>query len=245
VSENSLRAGFGAPFRVGAVMSRTFAISGASFGKFFVLAFVPMTPLLLLQPIGDVGPFAGQSGIFIGAILGLVCSTISQATCLFGAFQLMRDQPFSIGESLRAGLARAAPVIGVGLVSGIFTGLAALLLIVPGIIVGCMLYVSTPACVIERLGVMTSLRRSRELTAGFRWQIFGLVLIVVIASFVVGIATDFSGSLIPGRLLAGLFDFVGQILIAAFGAVLAAVVYHDLRVAKEGVDIEKLANVFD
>ena len=31
----------------------------------------------------------------------------------------------------------------------------------------------------------------------------------------------------------------------AFGAVLVTVVYHDLRVAKEGIDIESLANVFD
>ena len=32
---------------------------------------------------------------------------------------------------------------------------------------------------------------------------------------------------------------------AAFSSVVIAVAYHDLRVAKEGVDIEQIAAVFD
>ena len=41
------------------------------------------------------------------------------------------------------------------------------------------------------------------------------------------------------------FDFGWQVVTTAFGAVLSAVIYHDLRVAKEGIDISKLSSVFD
>jgi hypothetical protein len=48
-------------------------------------------------------------------------------------------------------------------------------------------------------------------------------------------------SLILGQVL----NFGRQVVTTAFGAVLVAVVYHDLRAAKEGIDIDNLANVFD
>jgi hypothetical protein len=39
--------------------------------------------------------------------------------------------------------------------------------------------------------------------------------------------------------------FAWQVVLTAFSAVLSAVIYHDLRVAKEGIDLDTLANVFD
>jgi hypothetical protein len=42
-----------------------------------------------------------------------------------------------------------------------------------------------------------------------------------------------------------LLNFGWQLVATSFGAVLAAVVYHDLRLSKEGMDIDNLANVFD
>jgi uncharacterized membrane protein len=51
------------------------------------------------------------------------------------------------------------------------------LLIVPGLILYTMWFVGFPACVVERLGPWTSLRRSRELTKGYRWKVLALALL--------------------------------------------------------------------
>lgn len=40
-------------------------------------------------------------------------------------------------------------------------------------------------------------------------------------------------------------SFAWQVISTAFGAVLSAVIYHDLRMAKEGIDLDTLASVFD
>ena len=40
-------------------------------------------------------------------------------------------------------------------------------------------------------------------------------------------------------------SFVLEAFYAAFSAVVAAVFYYELRVAKDGVDIHKIAGVFD
>lgn len=233
-------------FRVGAVMNKTSAILGRQTGKFVLLAFVPMIPILLLTFTALSSNTPAASGIAFGAILtGLltfVLQTLAQATSLYGAFQEMRQQPFTIGDSLRVGLARTIPVIGVGILVGLATMLGFLLLIVPGVIIGCMLYVAIPACVIEKLGVTESMSRSVALTKGYRWQIFGLFLLVVVIS-VLGafVFTMIGGTGLVGQLL----SFGWQVVSTAFAAVLSAVIYHDLRVAKEGVGLDTLASVFD
>jgi hypothetical protein len=42
-----------------------------------------------------------------------------------------------------------------------------------------------------------------------------------------------------------LLSFGWLVVATSFGAVLVAVTYHDLRAAKEGTDIDNLANIFD
>jgi hypothetical protein len=238
----------GSPFRLGVVLSKTFAVFGRQFGKFLLLALIPMIPLLLLtlfltQPglVGRPGSIA-MSSAFTG-ILTFVLQIVAQATTLYGAFQEMRGEPFTIGQSLKVALRRALPLIGVAICASLAIGLASLLLLVPGLIVACMLYVAVPACVIEKLGVTASLNRSAVLTRGYRWPIFGLFLLVAVIGFIAGILLlRFRvGDVIWGKLL----YFLWQVISTSFSAVLASVVYHDLRVAKEGIDIDHLANVFD
>jgi hypothetical protein len=238
----------GAPFRIGAALSKTFSVLGSKFGSFLLLAFVPLIPVLVLTLVVVAGPQKGLPGSNAGVLGGLagiltfVLGIVAQATTLYGAFQEMGGRPFSITQSLSVGLKRSLPVLGVALLSALGMMLAALLFVVPGIIVACMLYVAVPVCVIEQAGVFDSLNRSGVLTRGYRWQIFGLLLLVTIIAFIVGIVLVLIGGV---TLWGELLHFFWQVIATAFGAVLAAVVYHDLRVAKEGIDIDDLANVFD
>jgi hypothetical protein len=99
------------------------------------------------------------------------------------------------------------------------------------------------------------MRRSAELTNGFRWKIFGIGLLVLISGLVVVGAISFFNGLLIGQLL-GPKGVMGDIavlvsslvLISAFLAFynsVVVVIYHDLRVVKEGVDTDQIAAVFD
>jgi hypothetical protein len=238
----------GAPFRIGVVLSKTFSVLSNKLGQFLLLTFVPLVPVLAVTLLAQAGPQKAplaSSVAWIGALSGVltfVLQIVAQATTLYGAFQLMGGQSFTIAQSLNVGLRRALPVFGAALLAGLGTGLAAILFLVPGMIVACMLYVAVPACVIEKLGAVASLNRSAALTKGYRWQIFGLLALVTIIGIIAQvILTQVGGGTLWGKLL----DFCWLVVATSFGAVLAAVVYHDLRVAKEGIDIDNLANVFD
>jgi hypothetical protein len=115
--------------------------------------------------------------------------------------------------------------------------------------------VATSVCVVEQLGPFRSMGRSRELTKGHRWKIFGLILLTVIPAGIVGlivsaVAVGALGTVmgLPSALVGPLGQVVGLLWGAvwkAFYVILAVVIYHDLRVAKEGVDTEKIAAVFE
>jgi len=232
VSINGLPAS-GAPFRVGDVFNKAFSVFGNRFGGFLLLAFVPLIPVLavnLLTPSGPAMLGAAQAASGLASILTVIMGIVVQAMTLYAVLQQMGGKPFSIAQSLGAGLGQLLPVLGVALLSAILTLVASILLIVPGIIVFCLLYVAVPVCMIERPGVIASLHRSAELTSGYRWQIFGIFALMavvgIIAQFI--IHTLIGVTTLPGKLL----DFGWLVVASSFGAVLVAVAYHDLRVAK-------------
>lgn len=246
-------------FRVGAVFSRAFELLFRDFGKFFGLSLIAWAPFLLLTLVaGGAQPglargvppggrdIAGWALSFLGiGLLWMLLSVLCQAIILYGAFEQMRGKSFAVGESLQRGLARFFPILGVIICIAFGGGLSFLLFVVPGIIVFLMWYVAVPVCIVEGRGPIASLGRSRELTKGSRWKLFGIVIVIAVASWLVQMIVQFIFLAAAGKLLAAIATFLCSALIAAYRSILTAVVYHDLRVAREGIDIERIAAVFD
>jgi hypothetical protein len=233
-------------FRVGDALSRSFEIFSRHFGAFLVLALVSNLPVLLYLFGLIQGVFTGNQGTVTGisGFLGFLGSLIANGAILYGVVQRLRNQSFTIGSCLAIGVGVMLPILGVSIVVGVLTMLGMILLIVPGIMVFCACYVAVPACVVERQGVFASLSRSGFLTKGHRWRIFGIAIVLVIASAVVqAIAEAVLGAM--GLYIAVFGPLVLTSVVSAFGAVVNGVVYYQLRVAKEGVDIEEIARVFD
>jgi hypothetical protein len=254
MTDVSLPAAFAeSDFRVGRVINRTTSVLSRNFLTFFVVTAVAHLPALLLfkgssqagtatSPREIMGIFAVAGGaIFLTVVLG----TLSQAIVLYGAFQDMRGREVSLSESLRVGLGRFFPIIGLAILVSLLGMLAALALIVPAFIVMTMWYVSTPVCVVERLGPWRSMRRSRELTKGHRWKVFGLLVALILASAIAGPTITAAFTAIGGTPLALVGDVLWNGAWGAFNAIAVVVTYHDLRAAKEGIDIDQIAAVFD
>lgn len=151
--------------------------------------------------------------------------------------------------------AGASPVLGV----------VAMLIGIPGGFVlffwlYTKLYVVTPAIVIERAGVFQAIRRSWTLTRGRFWPTFGiyilLSLILGTASSVIVYPLTFIGMLIGsvvaptggmgGEIVAAVFSLgfsaIGSFLVQCVTTVIvstsAVLVYLDLRMRREGIDVK-------
>ena len=119
-----------------------------------------------------------------------------------------------------------------------------ILLIIPGLILYTIWFVSVAACVVERTGAWASMRRSRELTKGHRWKVFGIVLLLLLLSLVSSLL-QLLLTAAGGETLALIGTTIWTAIGSAFSSVLITVTYYELRAAKEGIDIEQIASVFD
>jgi MFS family permease len=231
-------------FRIGRVFSRTLTLLSRNFPIYFVVAAFAALPSLLLENASvDKGTAAVLS--LLGLLGMALLYPLAQATILHIAFQDMGDYRVSLSQSIRAALGRWPSLIGLTICAGLAIGVGFLLLIVPGVILMIMWYVVMPACVVERLGVSASMARSSALTKGHRWQIFGMWAILAIASGLIAAVVKGVLGLTASHGLVTAGSLAWSAFAGAFGAIFIVVAYHDLRAAKEGIDIRQLAAVFD
>jgi hypothetical protein len=236
-------------FRLADVFSKTTAIYGRRFVPFIILTLIASIPnyvALLAIGIPDVKT---DPSAFVEARVGLglldfITKSLASGAVMYGVVQELRGRPFSVGDSIQIAFRRLLPMIGVAICTTIVIILGTLLLLVPGIIAACMYYVAMPACIAEQAGVFRSMSRSRFLTKGHRWQVFGTFVLIFIASIVfiailgaIFALTGQAGVLISTQALG--------VIIGSFNGVLVSVFYYELRVTKEGVDIDKIASIFD
>jgi hypothetical protein len=228
-------------FRVGGVINRTWSVLSQNFPAFFAVTAVASLPDLVLEDPGQ-----NRVLLIAGAVVSIVTLSLSQAMIVYGAFQQMSGKPVSLLESLRAGWHRFPAVIGLAICASVLMALGAALLIIPGVIVATMLFVATPVCVVERLGPFDSLERSAQLTKGQRWKIFSLLVLLGVPAGIVGALIDTMAEVAGvNEILASIAHVAWDATWGAAYAVLVIAVYHDLRVAKEGVDTAQIAAVFE
>lgn len=118
--------------------------------------------------------------------------------------------------------------------------------------------VASPAMVLENLGVFAAIGRSWSLTRGNFWRLFGINILTAIITFMVagifgGIAEALGaifivvGSSSPEDMIASLnttyilimvMSTIAQLLILPFTSSVNALLYIDLRMRKEGLDVE-------
>jgi uncharacterized membrane protein len=234
-------------FRVGHVISRSFALLFRHFLMFFLITLVAFSPLLLLRQGSEAAatdPAQALITLGIGFVLLMVLSMFSSAIILHGTFQDMRNRPINLLESLKVAFRRLLPLLALGLIESVLLILGLILLIVPGLILYTMWLVAVAACVVERTGPWRSLRRSQQLTKGHRWKIFGLFLLLLVLSLVNPLLQLVLNAT-AGATAAAIGNAIWTAIGSAFSSVVIAVAYYDLRVAKEGIDIEQIASVFD
>jgi hypothetical protein len=230
--------------RLGDVFGKATAAYARRFVPFVALAAIAHIPLYLAQFMLPtlLGNTFGRGLILL--LLRVICAAISSGAVIYGVVQELRGREFSFAGSLGIMLARLLPMTGVAVCAGFLTAIATIAFVVPGYMVACAYYVSIPACIAEHGDVFASMDRSATLTRGYRWPIFGTILLITVASFVTGFVV--ARAMAPtGAVGVAVAVNAAILILSAFNAVLVGVFYYQLRVAKEGVDIDRIAGVFD
>jgi hypothetical protein len=257
-------------FTIGRVMGGSLGVLGRNFAPFVLLSIICSIPSLLIVGLnpqlqilisGDIHAAPPPQAFdaeriyltVIGWIVSLLSHALNQSALAYGTFQDLQGRRVGFGTILSQGFAALLPVIGAAILMtlGLTVGFA--LLIVPGFVLLVMWWVTIPVIVVERADITTAFGRSRELTSGRRWAVFGLFvlyavaqqLITWVAAAVFGGIFGMSGNFAHAILAGALAAVAVGILFSAYFAVMTAVGYYHLRSEKEGIVIDDIARVFD
>jgi hypothetical protein len=255
------------PLSVGEVLDASFKVVRQEFGTLAMCVLVPAVPLNIINTLitasttedafdletttsSDPGTGTQIAGSLLTTCLSLVLTTLAAAACFRAVSSIYLGERATVDESLRFAATRLLPLILLSILY--FLGLipAFILLIIPGIWLAVAWSLSFPALMSEGLGPVEALKRSYRLVKGRWWPTFGallvMYLIVVVISGIVGVL--FGATLIAAvdnELVAGTFFTIANILsslitLPLFAAVLT-IIYFDLRVRREGFDLQLLA----
>lgn len=163
-----------------------------------------LVPIMLLAGIGlylqSIFLFIGSDGRNMDAsfgILALLATLIYLVGMIWGFTAVLNrvsklDQPMTVKQAFMDAKPYIWPVFLVGLLSGIFTLIGLILLVIPGIIVGVWLSFSYFVAVSENKRGMDALKASKAYVEGYWWPVFGRLLLI---GLVVGIAAAIIGGI--------------------------------------------------
>lgn len=245
------------PLTVGEILDTSFSLYRRHFGALATVALVctgvPLALRLFLEAGG--GFLANLPLALLYALSLVVLNLIATGATVFVVSESYLGRPISAREALR----RATPYIGriliCSLLMAFVVGLGFLFFVIPGLVLGVGLALAIPVVVIEpRTGASAALSRSWELTRGARWRIFGLGLTLLVLLYVPVVAVTglfavvlpaTGGGFGPASLRAIVAIAIGglvQMFIYPLFYCVLTVTYYDLRVRREGFDLELLAS---
>ena len=235
------------PFQIERVLGATAKTFAANMIPFLFITAVIDGPAIALNLLalrgmrpGTMPNFALLGPAFLAAMIGRF---LIQGTLTFGVFQHLRGKPVKLGECLAWGVRKmwtaflTSVLVGLAVVAGFIA------CIIPGFYVFVIFAVAVPAAVVEGKGALEALSRSRKLTTGHGWPVFGVFVLLYI---LVGVPSACINLMLADNFMAlAITSSLYQIFAVTVAAVLACVVYYQLRENEEDLDATELAAVFD
>ncbi len=179
-----------------------------------------------------------------------VVAVISQGATVVAVSELYLGRTITIADSFRRGLSSFFRLVGVGIITGIVVVIGCIFFIVPGVYLFCRLLVGVPVTVMEGHMPRQSLERSYSLTqnnAGRAFLILLLYFCLVFAGlvffsfpFYILIATSQHNPEIAvvWLALAQVGQIISTVLISPILHISSSLFYFDLRIRKEGLDLQ-------
>ncbi len=255
------------PMSVGQILDRTFTLYRRNFLHYIAIVAVAVVPfrvllylaMVLVDDMVGMAENEAQSALavmmivtgIIGMIIAAIAQALARAALLRAVSGSYLGEDVSLGQAYRKALPRLWSILVAGFLVGIITWLGLLLLIVPGVIFAAAFALTIPGIVVEDLGATEGMGRSWHLTRGNRSKVLGLLLLVWLIGLVVGATLGFAGGFVAaplaqmndyvGSVVEDLFSMVAIVLTTPIGATATILLYYDLRIRKEGFDLEMLA----
>lgn len=231
------------------ILDAAFEIYRRHFTVFIAISVFAAIPSAISSYIGEAAMLLHQTdGIFTSALvsfLGLFIApfTVGAMSCAASTAYLGKQVDFE--QSIRAAF-RCPGRLFVAMVTKwilLFFGLV--LFLVPGLIVYKRYFALPMTVLFEDTTVRGSVARSRELSNGNGKRIFSLNGGVFLFSTLVMLTLGQTIASISHGAIAAVGRLIVNMTISPFGTIVATLLYYDIRICKEGYDIELMTQALN
>jgi hypothetical protein len=190
------------------------------------------------------------AGIGVAALVGFVAGQLATGACFKAVAQAYLGEQPDWRESLGFALRRFLSILWIVILGGLVILIGLVFCLLPGIWLWVSFAVALPVLMTEGLRGRKALGRSFRLVRGRWWRtLVLLVLAFLLVSIVAGIVSFAVAAVAFVRpdnpfvlfLIGALSSTAGALVTTPFSAAYHTVLYFDLRVRKEGFDLQLLA----
>ena len=210
-------------------------------------------------------PVALFAWMLLYVVIGLILNQIAIGTLTVAISSAFLGQPVNMGSAFKTVRGRLGSLLGATVLVSFLVGLGLLACIIPGVWLALSWLLVSEVVVLEGLKPWAALRRSRELMRvktdkGFVHHNITKASVILLITLILGVV---AGGIVsipfvivaviqqvahhtptffgPVQIAQGLLTIVVQAAVAPIGRVAMILFYYDIRIRKEGFDLEVLA----
>jgi hypothetical protein len=251
------------PMGIGDILDAAIRLYRARFVAFLTISlivYIPYVLVLLLAGQALVGPPEyvetpfGQQAVYPPGVLlfqalsrmlfFIVVWPLVQGALTYNISAEYLGERISAAESYRRAARRMLPLIGTQFAAGLVVMLGFLLLIVPGVIFSLWYMIVPPVVLLETLSGGRAMSRSHELMKGNLGKGFTLAFLVALLNLLVtagfGAVLGVMG-LAENQVVIETVTNLVEAFLLPFLVAPTILLYYDLRIRKEGLDLQVLA----
>ena len=203
--------------------------------------YVPWLVVRLLFDIGVSNDLPSQQQFMTVVVAAVVVYALVGGVVTVMASDVYLSAPADAVRALRVTAARVVPLLVTGLVMLVFFVVGAILLLLPALYALARYFAIQQAVVLENAGSVAAFGRSSQLSHGVKRHVLNTVLLVLLITTAISFGVQLLSGLIPSRVLFNVVVTAMQIVVYPFFGITQTLLYYDIRIRKEGFDVEYLA----
>ena len=165
-------------FSIGHVLAVTLRLFTKNLWLITKIVFLVVAPFEVFKAL-SLSPATSDSQRIWTFLLSWLCNLLIAPALVYALVKILETGVTpGVNESLRWGLTKLGRLALCGAISSVLQGLGYILFIIPGIIVSLALAVVYPVAILEKGSPAEVLRRSSQLTRGFRIRILGASIVL-------------------------------------------------------------------
>ena len=232
-----------ASFSVRHVLDLTLRNFGTHLWPITKLVFLVVTPFEIFKLLSLSRAPQDWQTISLTFLLGVTCNLLIAPALMYSIMKTLEtDVAPGVNESFRWGLTKIGRLTVCAAISWVLQALGYMFFVIPGIIVSLSLALVYPVAILEKGSPSDVLRRSRQLTKGYRGDILGAEIVLGLLTLVINGPISLLVADMNSVSLSVFAAVVNDITVQAF-TVLSLIMYLTLlRTPRKGNSLLSLTN---